>query len=915
MNIQFSTWLLILIFLFIIQTILANEPDADQHIRTVKVSINDSWPDSFLDKQGVPQGLLIDILQEIGKKENWQMVFIMDTWQKGLKQLENSEVDLKVSLAYTKERDLIYDFSKEPVYTDWANVIVNDSEIQTILDLKNKKVAITKQGFFPKEFEDLCAKFEIAPQFVRYKTDKDVLIAVEKKEVDAGVVPHIFAILNAEKYDFRISPIVFSPTGVFFAVPQDKNRDLLETIDNYLKIWKKDSSSFYYEVMNRWIYAENTRSIIPRWLILLIMISSGIIVFLFFWSRLLQHQVRWKTEALREREDDLKESRRIAHVGSWRLDLATNQVTWSDELYKMYGFDPTLPPPIYTEHQKLFTAESWDKLTNALNNTAETGTPYELELETLRKDGSKGWMWVYGKATFNENGLIVGLMGAAQDITERKLAEVEIFQEKEKAETASKAKSLFLANMSHELRTPMNGIVGVAQLLDVALKNKEEHEYIELLKHSSKNMLGLIEDLLDLSRIDSSKIVLASIKMSIIEVAEKAVLLAKQVAKEKGISIFLSSERTVPPFVFGDPLRVQQILLNLLSNAIKFTDSGSVFLSIDSSFAKLHHSRENENPNLCHSREDGNPYFESNNNKGMDLRLRGDDSLLCHSREDWNLSSQAIITFSVKDTGVGIEKEKIETIFERFVQGDMSYTKKHQGAGLGLAITKELVLLMGGTISVESEIGKGSNFIVKIPFNISEKNNDGMDLRLREDDSLLSHSRENGNPSFESNNNKGMDLSLRGDDSLLSHSCESGNPSEPCHSREGGNPSSKNLSILLAEDNEDNQFFFELMIKDHFPGALLVLAENGEKAIEKFGEQNFDIIFMDIQMPKMNGIEATEHIRKNFGEKGEKIPIIAVTAYASDEDKSRFLAKGMNDCVVKPVDIEIFSELIRKILS
>jgi len=299
--------------------------------------------------------------------------------------------------------------------------------------------------------------------------------------------------------------------------------------------------------------------------------------------------------------------------------------------------------------------------------------------------------------------------------------------------------------------------------------------------------------------------------MSLLEIAENSISTVKHQADEKGIAISVSTKGTIPPLVFGDSLRLQQILLNLLSNAVKFTDSGTVLLNIAAE------------------------------TKGKTVAVE----------------------FSVKDTGIGIEADKISLVFERFVQGDMGYTKKYQGAGLGLAITKELVLLMNGTIHVESVAGKGSNFIVKISFDIC------------------------------GNKEKETEKSAINDKPRNPH----------------------NLNILLAEDNEDNQFFFELITRKHYPDASLVVAENGEKAIEKFAKGDFDIIFMDIQMPKINGIEATEYIRKNFGEKGKKIPIIAITAYAGEEDKLRFLAAGMNSTITKPVDIGIFSKIIGKILE
>ncbi|MDP3428981.1 MAG: PAS domain S-box protein, partial [Desulfomicrobium sp.] len=182
---------------------------------------------------------------------------------------------------------------------------------------------------------------------------------------------------------------------------------------------------------------------------------------------------RQAEEALRNSDRFLRSSQQIARLGSWSLDLATNQVVWTEELYKMYGFDPTLPPPPYTEHMKLFTPESWARLSTALAHTAETGIPYELELETVGKQNITGWMWVRGEAVKDTEGRITSLWGAAQDITERKQLEEAQLLAKEQAEAANRAKSEFLANMSHEIRTPLNGILGMLQLLETSVQDKE----------------------------------------------------------------------------------------------------------------------------------------------------------------------------------------------------------------------------------------------------------------------------------------------------------------------------------------------------------------------------------------------------------------------------------------------------------
>ncbi|MDO9633898.1 MAG: PAS domain S-box protein, partial [Paludibacter sp.] len=203
-------------------------------------------------------------------------------------------------------------------------------------------------------------------------------------------------------------------------------------------------------------------------------------------------------------EKELKRAQEITHIGSWYLNVETNEVVWTEELYKMYGFDPTLPPPPYTEHMKLFTAESWGLLSSSLAKTRETGIPYELELKTIRKDGSNGWMWVRGETEHDKDGKTVGLWGAAQDITQRKFIEQELVKAKEKAEESDRLKSAFLANMSHEIRTPMNGILGFAGLLkEPKLSGEQQQNYIGIIEKSSARMLNIINDIVSISKIES----------------------------------------------------------------------------------------------------------------------------------------------------------------------------------------------------------------------------------------------------------------------------------------------------------------------------------------------------------------------------------------------------------------------------
>jgi signal transduction histidine kinase/ActR/RegA family two-component response regulator len=361
-------------------------------------------------------------------------------------------------------------------------------------------------------------------------------------------------------------------------------------------------------------------------------------------------------------EKELKRAQKITHIGSWYLAVETNEVVWTEELYKMYGFDPTLPPPPYTEHMKLFTPESWELLSNSLARTRETGIPYELELKTIRKDGSNGWMWVRGETEFDEKGKTVGLWGATQDITQRKIIADELIKAKEKAEESDRLKSAFLTNMSHEIRTPMNGILGFTELLkEPNLSSDDLQDYIQTIQISGKRMLNTINSIVDISKIESGLMRVDINETNINEKIEFAYKFFKPEAEIKGLHLlFNNSLPAKEAFIKTDNEKVYGILANLVRNAIKFTYEGSIEFGYE--------------------------------------------------------KKEAFLEFYVKDTGVGIPKNQTELIFERFRQGSESHNRGYEGSGLGLSIAKSYVEILGGEIWVESEEGKGSIFYFTIPY-------------------------------------------------------------------------------------------------------------------------------------------------------------------------------------------------------
>jgi signal transduction histidine kinase/HPt (histidine-containing phosphotransfer) domain-containing protein/ActR/RegA family two-component response regulator len=378
-----------------------------------------------------------------------------------------------------------------------------------------------------------------------------------------------------------------------------------------------------------------------------------------------------------------------------------------------------------------------------------------------------------------------------------------------KAEAAARAKDAFLANISHEIRTPMNSILGMAQLAFKAEQNPRQREYLKKIQTSGEHLLGIIDDILDISKIDAGKLSIEVVDFELAGVIDTLTSLVAKKAEDKKLKLSFEIDPAVPPRLRGDPRRLCQVLTNLVNNAIKFTDQGEIVVRI--------------------------------------LRRNGD-------------GGDASLRFEVQDTGVGMSRDEIATLFQPFQQVDNSLTRKYGGTGLGLVICKQLVGMMeGGTIGVESFPAQGSTF--------------WFTLKLVEGGKpVAAQAQENGR-------------------------------SEP-----GVVAKLKGARILLVDDND-----FNLEVAADFllgAGADVVTSSNGNEAIMLIRRQRFDCVLMDVQMPVMDGLEAVQLIRKDADLKDTRM--IAMTANASREDRERYLAAGMDDVIVKPFKYQTLFTTIAK---
>jgi PAS domain S-box-containing protein len=652
--------------------------------RTVRVGVYQNEPKIFTDQTGRPAGIFLDLLEAMAAQEDWNLVYVSCEWADCLDLLENGQIDLLPDMAYSPERDALYDFHSRSVLESWSALYAAPrTTLNNLAQLDGKRVAVLNGSIQQTVFAQMVSGFGLQVTIVPADSLVQAFELATAGQADAAIANHFFGDYFYQKYGLAKTTIIFNPVSLYYATTAGRNPELLAAIDRHLDQWRQEPNSVYYTTLSRWGAPQPAASL-PAYFFWALGGSVGLLVFAVGLILLLRQQVRVRTRKLEQTNVELHASEaryrtlaRISPVGIFRTDPRGATTYVNPKWCEIAG----LPADQALGHGWLAAVHPDDReaISQDWQASAQHQQPAYSDYRFVRPDGTTAWVMGQAVPELDAGGQFIGYVGTITDITERVRAESElrglntelearVAQRTEElsaamyqAQEADRLKSTFLATMSHELRTPLNSIIGFTGVLLQGLAgplNAEQTKQMSMVRDSARHLLALINDVLDISKIEAGQLRLERYSFEMPAALEAALNSVLPQAQKKGLALSASIAPQVGTVV-SDRRRVEQVLLNLLSNAIKFTEQGEV-------------------------------------------------QLICRVQGGW-------LETSVRDTGSGIRPDDLGKLFQPFKQLETGLNRRHEGTGLGLAICKHLVGLLGGQIRVESVWGQGSTFTFTLP--------------------------------------------------------------------------------------------------------------------------------------------------------------------------------------------------------
>jgi two-component system sensor histidine kinase/response regulator len=922
----------------------------------VRVGNDPGWmPIDFDDEGGQPAGVAADILRLVGQRLGLHFEPVPgQTWAEAYAAGLDREVDVLLAVGRSPERERHFTFTRP--YISFRSVVVVRNDLPFVPDmtaLVDRRFALVRDY---NETEIVRAQY---PQLkvLLVDTPDEALRVVSGGQADATIGN--IAVLHYKIRQMGLTNLkVAAPTDerereVHMAVRQDWP-ELVALLDKALASITPEERT---AIVSRWFTVEVDRGLDPgsvaRWSlwIALGVVATGLLGAL--WLRRLRLEIAYRRESEARTVAAERRLRQITDtipgaVVQTRMspDGHISVQFTSGRLNERHSVDVERALTDFGYMIERIVPEDRPAFMRATAEAVRTLAPILTEYRVQLPDGSIRWNMAEAIPHREPDGSILAV-AYVMDITERKQLEQSLAVAKEQAEAASKTKGEFLANMSHEIRTPLNAIIGLSYLATRGEAPPRLRDYLDKIKSSAQALLGIVNDILDVSKLEVGKLSLEHTAFDLDDVLTHLANVVGHKAGEKGVELLFSVPREVPRQLVGDPLRLGQVLLNLTANAVKFTDRGQIVVAV---------------------------------------------------REDRRDGDRAWLEFSVSDSGIGMTPEQLGRLFQAFSQADSSTTRKYGGTGLGLSISQSLVEMMGGRIAVESQAGAGSRFHFSVPVEIGALPAPpppnlvplaGLRALVVDDNAAAREITAGYLASFEFEQQAVaggkaalaalraaadagrpfrlvlLDWRLQDMDGGQLVAAIRAMPLDPqpglvlmsAHSREElatrteelgldamlGKPFNPSMlletivqalgggairaflppeeapalqpgrlagvDILVVEDNPMNQMVVRELLET--AGAAVTIAGNGREALEQVARRTFNLVLMDLQMPELGGIEAARRLRAG----GCAIPIVAMTASAMPGDQQRCLDAGMNDYLSKPIDLARMSAVLEKVLG